>query len=179
MTETVLIALISAASGVFGALFGALGAVIGPWWLKKLELGAERERSYLDARRAAIVAFSNAKLDVMREYHQVFVLGGSGMGKLTEAIGNANKTATELFSLIKKEDASVKKWINSMGHKSLMLKPKTIEELSRVDAFLGIGVQHLIAWHVGELVTSELRPFGLDKSCESVWLKEWNEPWPQ
>lgn len=171
------IALISAGSGVFGALLGAIAAVFGPWWLKKKEVAAEIERNYLEARRLAIVDYANKKMDSIQAYHQVFVLG-SDNENLNESINAANKSVAELYSLIKSEDAYVKDWINKMSYKVISLKPKNIDEISKADAFLGIGIQHLISWHTGEIKTSDLQPFGLDKNGNSVWLQSWEDKWP-
>lgn len=64
MTETVQIAIISAGSGIVDALFGAAGAVLGPWWLKKTEIKAEREKINMETRRRAIVEYANNKMDL-------------------------------------------------------------------------------------------------------------------
>lgn len=176
-SETVLVALITAGSGILGALLGAIAAVVGPWWLKKTELQAERTRNEIEARRKAIVEFSNKKLISMQAYHQVFSLGGKDDSLICK-IENANQSANELYSYIKKEDGAVKKWINGMGFRAISEKPASMDDLVKIDAFLGIGIQYLIAWHVGELRTSDLRPFGLDKNLKPVWLDSWESPWP-
>jgi len=176
--ERVLIALISAGSAVVGSLFGAISAVLGPWWLKRLEIKTDREARYLEARRLAIVQFANSKLDSMQQYNQS-MLSGVKSENLALAFGEANKRATELYSLISKKDSSVKSWINGMSFKAFTLKPSNIEELCRADSFLGVGIQHLLSWHIGEIHSAGLRPFGLDKSGNSIWLSDWDQPWPE
>lgn len=178
MTETVQIAIISAGSGIVGALFGAAGAVLGPWWLKKTEIKAEREKINMEARRRAIVEYANNKMDAMKEYHQVFSFGAKSE-TLTDKINEANKSATELYSRIKKEDAAVKDWINKMSFRAFSAKLSTIKDLIKIDAFLSIGIQYLIAWHVGELSIMDLKPYGLDKNSNPVWLDTWKSPWPE
>ncbi len=178
MSETVQVALITAASGVLGALLGGIGAVFGPWWLKKTELKAERLRYEQESRRKAIVDFSNKKLESMRVYHQVFSLDQTDE-TLIEKVEEANRSATELYSLIKKEDREVKEWINNMGFRAISEKPKSLEDLVRIDAFLAAGIQHLIAWHAGEITTADLKPFGLNKQNKPVWLEKWESAWPK
>jgi len=120
MTEAVQISLITAASGLFGALLGAIAAVVGPWWLKKFEIKSERERDYLASRRTAIIEYANSKLAAMQEYQQAFRLGGEVGEKTIEALNDANRKSTILFSLIKKEDAGIKDWINRMQFKDVL-----------------------------------------------------------
>lgn len=175
--ETIIIALITAGSGVLGAMMGAAGSVIGPWWVKRSEIIAERHQREMENRRKAIVDFANKKLISMQAYHQVFSLGGADES-LLEKVERANISANELYSLISKDDYRLKEWINKMGYKALSIKPKSLQDLIKVDAFLGVGVQYLIAWHVGELNTSELRPFGLNANLEPVWLDTWDSKWP-
>ena len=176
-SDTIQIAYIAAGGAILGAFFGAVGSVIGPWWLKKTELDSQRKASEHEARRKAIVEFANKKIDSMREYHQVFTLGHKS-DTLIDKLNEANKSATELYSYIKKEDAAVKDWVNQMGHRAILMRPSSINDLVRVDAFLGIGIQYLIAWHVGELATNDLRPYGLDKTNQPVWLESWGFQWP-
>ena len=175
--ETIIIALITAGSGVLGALLGAAGAVIGPWWVKRAEIIAERQQREMESRRKAIVDFANKKLISMQAYHQVFSLGGKDESLLGK-VENANISANELYSLISKEDSALKDWINKMGFKAFSAKPSSVQELVKIDAFLSTGVQYIIAWHVGELNTSELKPFGLNSNLEPVWLDSWDSEWP-
>jgi len=176
--ETIVIALITAGSGVLGALLGAAGAVVGPWWVKRSEIIAEKQQRETESRRKAIVDFANKKLISMQAYHQVFSLGGKDEA-LLEKIENANISANELYSLISKEDSALKDWINKMGFKAFSIKPKSVQELVKIDTFLGVGVQYIIAWHVGELSTSDLKPFGLNANLEPVWLDAWDSEWPK
>ena len=59
------------------------------------------------------------------------------------------------------------------------MSSSNIDELYKADAFLGMGIQHLLSWHTGEISNAELRPFGLDKSGNSIWLNDWDQPWPE
>jgi len=177
VNETIAIALITAGSGVLGALLGAAGAVVGPWWVKRSEIIAEKQQFEMERRRKAIVDFANKKLISMKAYHQVFSLGGKDED-LQEKIENANISTNELYSLISKEDSALKDWVNNMSFKAFTIKPSSDQELVKVDVFLGVGVQYIIAWHVGELSTSELKPFGLNANLEPVWLDTWDSEWP-
>lgn len=93
---------------------------------------------------------------------------------MLEKVEKANSSTNELYSLISKDDSGLKEWINKMGFKAFSIKPESVQNLIKIDAFLGVGVQYLIAWHVGELSTSELRPFGLNANPELVWLDSWD-----
>lgn len=179
MTEAVQISLITAASGLFGALLGAIAAVVGPWWLKKYEIESERERAYIELRRVAIIEYANSKLAAMQEYQKAFRLGVGVSENTIEALNDANRKTTALFSLIRKEDANLKNWINKMQFKYLNMPVKTPHELAVADAFLGLGIQHLLSWHVGELRTADMKPFGLNSKSESVWLENWDAQWPK
>ena len=177
MSETVQIAYIAAGSAIIGAFLGAVGAVLGPWWLKKTAIEAERKLNEYEARRKAIVDFTNKKIDSMREYHQVFSLGGTS-DTLPDKLDEANKSVTDLYTYIKKEDRAVKDWINKMGYRTSSIQISSNEDLLKADAFLGVGVQYLIAWHVGELATTDLKPYGLDRNNQPVELESWEEAWP-
>ena len=176
--ETIAIALITAGSGVLGALLGAAGAVVGPWWVKRSEIVAAKKQREAESRRKAVVDFANKKLISMRAYHQVFSLGVKDE-YLLDKIENANISANELYSLISKEDSALKDWINKMSFKAFAIKPKSAQELMKIDAFLRVGVQYIIAWHVGELSASEFKPFGLNSNLEPVWLDDWDSEWPK
>lgn len=176
--NTVLVAIITAGSGILGAILGASGAVLGPWWVKKTELQAQRAASEIEERRKAIVDFADKKSAALTEYHQVFCFGSKSDG-LIDLTNAANKSSTELYSRIKKDDALVKDWINKMCFRAFASKPKTFEELTQINAFFHAGIQHLLSWHVGELSTKGLKPFGLDKENNPVWLKDWETAWPK
>ena len=124
--ETIIIALITAGSGVLGALVGAAGAVIGPWWVKRSEILAEKHQRELENRRKAIVDFANKKLTSMQAYHQVFSLGATDES-LLEKIERANVSVNELYSLIGKDDSRLKVWTNKMGFKAFSIKPKSVQ----------------------------------------------------
>jgi uncharacterized membrane-anchored protein YhcB (DUF1043 family) len=125
--ETILIALISAGSAVVGALLGAVAAVLGPWALKRLEIKSDRETIYMEARRVAIVKFANCKTDsIQQDYQSIF--SEINNESLALAFNEANKSVTELYSLINKNDAHVKNWINKMGFKAFTLRPSNIDE---------------------------------------------------
>lgn len=175
--ETIMVALITAASGVLGALLGAAGAIIGPWWVKRAEISSEKHQLEMETRRKAIVDFSNKKIIAIQAYHQVFSLGGRD-DALSEKIQNSNLSTNELYSLIGKEDSVLKDWINKMTHKAFFTGSSSINDVSKAQAFLGIGIQYIIAWHSGELKASELKPFGLNSRFEPVWLDSWDSEWP-
>jgi hypothetical protein len=78
MTGAIQASLIRRPSGLFGALLGAIAAVAGPWWPKKLELETERERAYIDLRCVAITEYANSKLAAVYEYQQAVSLGSGG-----------------------------------------------------------------------------------------------------
>lgn len=178
MSETVIIALITGLSGVLGALLGAVAAILGPWWIKRQEIDSQQLNAYIEARRRAIVDFANKKLISMQAYHQVISMGGKDE-YFFEKIENSNMSANELYSLIKKEDSALKDWINNMSYKAISIKPSSIQDLVKIDAFLGVGVQYILAWHVGQFSTSDLKPFGLNTDLKPVWLDAWDSEWPK
>lgn len=174
MSETVIIALITAASGILGAFLGSVGSVLGPWWIKTKEINAQQLTTYLESRRKAVVDFSNKKLISLQAYHQVISLNGEDE-LLMKKLEDANKSVNELYSYIKKEDKNVKDWINNMGYIAFSRKPENESELIKINAFLEQGLQYLLAWHVGEITSEELKPFKLDKNFNPVYLSSWDQ----
>ena len=134
-------------------------------------------RLELEARRKAIVYLANKNISSIRIYHQVFALGGKDESVI-EKVEEANMSANELYSHIKKEDSALKDWINNMSFKAFAMKPNSEMDLVKVDAFLGVGIQYILSWHNGQFTTEELKPFGLNKELKPVWLETWNSPWP-
>lgn len=167
-------ALISAGSGALGAFLGAAGAVIGPWWLKK----TDHKKEVHEARRKSIVDFSVKKIAQVTAYNQAFHFGGNGEDFI-RANDAFNISVTDLYSRISSRDSYVKQWINEMSFKLFTIVPKDINDVATMQAFIGIAVQELIAWHSGEKTASDLTPFGLDKKGNKVNLKTWQDHWPE
>ena len=176
-SETVHIALITAGSGIVGAALGAIAAVIGPWWVKKTEINEERARNDKEEMRRALVDLSVKYTEAILEFYQVFSFGKKN-SDIVNINNQSNNAITELYSRVKKEDAGFKSWMNGFFARSRAFQIKGVEDLGSVSAFVNVGFLHAISWHVGELSTHELKPFGLDAQGNTVWLSDWNDEWP-
>lgn len=158
MTETVLQSLITAGAGFFGALLGAVGAVFGPWWLRRSERRSETDRADKEARRSAIVEYIDAQVALANH------ISPADEETARRAL-RANAALVELSSLI--EDEGVAEWLHGLGGMS-----KTTDSDFRRYAY-GTGGRLLTAWHHGNIGPDKLKPFMVYKKGF-----EFREEWP-
>jgi len=151
MDETVAIALITALAGFFGALLGAAGAVVGPWWLSRSERNAQVAAEGLELRRVAIVNWFDAKIDMASTAEDP----NPSQEEAHARTGRENRAGTELASRISADDEAVVAWMSGVSY-----VVSTLPAGAQI-AFISAAQDLLFRWHRGTLPTSSLKPFEL------------------
>jgi hypothetical protein len=145
------LSLITALAGFFGALVGALAAVIGPWWLRRSDRTATVEADRAEARRVAVVNWVEAVLNLSMQ------LDDEGIERKVKA----NRAVAELTSRLLPAEKRVDEWIHGLG----AYAKSSVDQSIRFSAFSMAGMV-LIAWQRGDLDQSKLKPFTI------VWDSE-------
>lgn len=148
MTQTVAVALITAFAGFAGALVGAAAAVFGPWWLHKAQREAEARDAAAEARRLAIVTWTDANV----------ALANAIEAKDEKAIAKwalaANAAQTEVLSRLDRDDTAVRVYLSQAT--STLSFYEDVEARRTAAARAGAA---LLAWHLGVEDHVKLTPY--------------------
>jgi len=160
MSETVSIALITAGAGFFGALLGAVGAVIGPWWVRRSDRLAEAEANRRTERRDAIVEYVDAQVALTGVIDDV--------DRRKEASRRANASLTLLTSRLEPGEKPVDDWLHGLGTYAV----RGLSAGYRQMAF-GTAGRMLLAWHRGDISMNDLKPYLLHHSGGMIVRDSW------
>jgi len=140
-------ALISAGSGLVGALVGAVAAVVGPAFLQKRQLREARERDRVDRRTASLAEFISALLQSSN-----FLPPFEGEQKAIPE--RVNRALTELQLTLNEAEQPVASYVTNLAREVAMK-----DTLNGRWGTVNQGGQALTEWARGVISMSDLTPF--------------------
>jgi hypothetical protein len=161
MSETVAIALITALTGLFGALLGSVAALFGPalvgWSTRRAELRETRRTRIVEYVKSGI-ALVNAEASMsVGEVTQAEVYG---------AMAQLNSDTLDFTSHLSRRDQRVKSWMRQA--ETLMNAQPGFQE--QRDHWSGIS-SSLQDWHAGVPARRALRPFQIRRDGHTVEME--------
>ncbi|MHA6695630.1 hypothetical protein [Homoserinimonas sp. A520] len=164
MSETVIQSLIAAGAGFFGALVGAIAAVLGPWWLRRSDRTSSERAAHLESRRAAIVEYVDAQVSLANHVVEA--------DEETKARAiRANRALAELTSRLLPGERAVDDWLHGLGVYGAISTDTRIRTWG-----FGFAGRILLSWHRGETTVAELRPFRIvisEGTVSSIFVNDW------
>lgn len=181
MSDDLGVAIIAGAAGFFGALAGAAGAVFGPWWLQRDERTSQSAAGALEARRRAIVQWTDAQVELANAFEGVSlaeVASSDRADEIREASTSANKAQTELLSRLDASDVEVRRFIRG----SVSVLGVYVDSFDRRTAAAHAG-EVLLAWHSGVSSEVPMYPYAVgrpeDRADPAAWrlleFEEWSD----
>ena len=155
MDETVMIALVTSATGLASGIVGALAAVWGPWLQRRAERREIAETVAVEARRAAIVELVTANLHLTNHLFD-------DDPETAARASRVNAAFTEFSSRIHRNESSVIDWTTN----ATFLAARLDADDRRV-VWHEVG-QQLLAWHRKSIDKDALVPFVFDWTNEAT-----------
>lgn len=163
---TITIALITAATGLGGALLGAAGAVFGPLLVQSQDRRSARDAESTEQMRKAILRWSDANVSLAINRSDP-----TKVGALSEEI---NRALNELDSRFGKSDAQGAEFVNGAQAMSCLgAVDPALEAL-----YFGIAGRVLLDWLRGGTKTKELVPFEVRDRVGYIELRSKDADWP-
>lgn len=150
MSETLAIALVSAGSGLIGAIVGGLVTLATTYFGPKWERERLENAEFMERRRLAIVAW-------VRAGHLLATAVTRKDDDLAVKADAFNVAHSDLTSLIRADETHVDNFIHGAGSYSGTFKHNS----GARRLIIGNAGRLLLAWHRGSIPADQLRPFKL------------------
>ncbi|MBX0301356.1 hypothetical protein K2F54_15385 [Cryobacterium sp. 1639] len=168
MTETVAVALITAITGLVGALLGSVAALFGPSLVSSSTRRAERR----EMRRARIVEYVKSGVALVNAEASMATSEGS-QAEVYAAMEKLNADTIDLTSHLRRRDRRVKDWMRQAENE--MDAQKGAQEQRDYWSAISSSMQD---WHVGVPARTVLVPFQILRDGQKVEmkrLKKWSD----
>jgi hypothetical protein len=162
MTETVAVALITATTGLLGAVLGSAAALFGP----ALVGWATRRAEAKEMRRVRIVEYVKSGVALVNA-EALVEMGAGSQSDVYKAMDKLNADTLDLTSHMRRRHRKVLAWIREAEAE---MDAQTGAELRR-DYWSAIS-SSLQNWHAGSPAWRALRPFVIERDGHKVQMDQ-------